>query len=173
MGNKENGQPQDLVRLRQRLDEYRRDSQPGKALPGWAWAAAGRLARRHGVYRSSRVLGLEYNKLKRLSGAAADRSGPARTSKPRRAPSPQFVDLSGAISVGGDCRLVLEGPGSVFPCRCPRGRQPRWCWGCVARALERGHDPDHPADARTGGDRGGRWAPGRSVESCWRMSSRR
>lgn len=111
MGNKENGQPQDLVRLRQRLDEYRRDSRPGKALPGWAWAAAGRLARRHGVHRSSRMLGLEYNKLKRLSGAAADRSGQARTSRPRRHPSPQFVDLSGALTVGGDCRLVLEGPG--------------------------------------------------------------
>jgi hypothetical protein len=112
MGNKENGQSPDLVRLRQRLDEYRRDSQPGKALPGWAWAAAGRLARRHGVHRSSRVLGLEYNKLKRLSGAAAaDRPKPARTSRPRRPPSPRFVDLSGALTVGGDCRLVLEGPG--------------------------------------------------------------
>ena len=111
MGNKENGQPQDLMRLRQRLDKYRRDSQPGKALPGWAWAAAGRLGRRHGVHRSSRMLGLEYNKLKRLSGAAAaDRSGQARTSGPRRPPSPQFVDLSGALTVGGDCRLVLEGP---------------------------------------------------------------
>ena len=110
MGNKENGQPQDLVRLRQRLDEYRRDSQPGKALPGWAWAAAGRLARRHGVHRSSRVLGLEYNKLKRLSGAAAaDRPRQAR--RPRRPLSSQFVDLSGALAVGGDCRLVLEGPG--------------------------------------------------------------
>ena len=111
MGNKENGRPQDLVRLRQRLDEYRRDSQPGKALPGWAWAAAGSLARRHGVHRSSRVLGLEYNKLKRLSGAAADQSGRARTSRPRRPSSAQFVDLSGALSVAGDCRLVLEGPG--------------------------------------------------------------
>jgi hypothetical protein len=110
MGNKENGQPQDLVRLRQRLDEYRRDSQAGKALPGWAWAAAGRLARRHGVHRSSQVLGLEYNKLKRLSGAAADRSGQARTRTPRRPPSPQFVDLSGAVTVGGDCRLLLESP---------------------------------------------------------------
>jgi hypothetical protein len=113
MGNKENGQPQDLVRLRRRLDEYRRDSQPGKALPGWAWAAAGRLARRHGVHRSSRVLGLEYNKLKRLSlsgAATADRSGQARASRPRRPVSAQFVDLSGALAVGGDCRLVLEGP---------------------------------------------------------------
>jgi len=34
MANKENGQPQDLVRLRQRLDDYRRGSRPGKALPG-------------------------------------------------------------------------------------------------------------------------------------------
>ncbi len=123
MGNRENGQPQDLVRLRQRLDEYRRDSQPGKALPGWAWAAAGRLARRHGVHRSSRVLGLEYNKLKRLSGAAAaDRPRQARTSRSRKPPSPQFVDLSGALTVGGDCRLVLEGPGGQrFSVQMPAG----------------------------------------------------
>ena len=122
MDNKENGQPQDLVRLRQRLDEHRRDSQPGKALPRWAWAAAGRLARRHGVHRSSRVFGLEYNKLKRLSGtAAAGRPRQARTSGPRRSPSPQFVDLSGALTVGGDCRLVLKGPCQV-PLRMLTGR---------------------------------------------------
>jgi len=33
MGNKGNGQPQHLIRQRQRLDEYRRGSRPGKALP--------------------------------------------------------------------------------------------------------------------------------------------
>ena len=114
MIDKESGQPQDLVRLRQRLDEYRRGSRPGKALPGWAWAAAGKLARRHGVHRSCRALGLEYNKLKRVSGVAAgaERPGQARSSRPRRPSSPmQFVDLSGALSAGGDCRMVLEGPG--------------------------------------------------------------
>ena len=109
MGNRENVQPQDLVRLRRRLDEYRRGSQPGKALPGWAWAAAGRLARRHGVHRSCRALGLEYNKLKRFSGAGASAgSGQARIGIPSRVAAPtRFVDLSGALAAGGECRLVL------------------------------------------------------------------
>ena len=71
MSRTEGDQPVDLGRLRQRLEEYRRGGSRGKALPGWVWAAAGRLARRHGVHRCARALGLEYNKLKRASGARA------------------------------------------------------------------------------------------------------
>ena len=114
MRKKENAQPQELVRLRQRLDGVRRGGRQGKALPEWTWTEAGRLARRHGVYLTCRALGLGYNKLKRVSGvgASAERPGQARTGRPRKATSPmQFVDLSGALATGGDCRLVLEGPG--------------------------------------------------------------
>ena len=51
MSRTEGDQPVDLGRLRQRLEEYRRGGSRGRALPGWVWAAAGRLARRHGVHR--------------------------------------------------------------------------------------------------------------------------
>jgi hypothetical protein len=68
MSRTESDQPADSGRLRQRLNEYRRGGSRGKALPGWVWAVAGRLVRRHGEYRTARALGLEYNKLKRASG---------------------------------------------------------------------------------------------------------
>jgi hypothetical protein len=110
MSRTESDQPADLVRLRQRLDEYRRGGSRGKALPGWVWAAAGRLARRHGVYRTARALGLEYNKLKRASGepAAVAASGDRRR---RAVGATKFLDLTPAVSLAGaTCRVRLAGP---------------------------------------------------------------
>ncbi len=97
--------------MRGRLDDFRRGSSPGKALPGWAWAAAGRLARRYGVHRTGRALGLEYNKLKRVSGGARQATAVATGSRRGRttADAVKFVELTGALPCGGVCRLVLEG----------------------------------------------------------------
>ena len=78
MSRTERDQPADLSRLRRRLDEDGQGGSRGKALPGWVWAAAERLARRHGVYRTARALGLEYNKLKRASSQPAAASGDGR-----------------------------------------------------------------------------------------------
>ena len=106
-------QPQDLVRMRQHLDEFRGGSSPGKPLPGWVWSAAARLARRYGVHRTGRALGLEYNKLKRLSGGVVAATADAAGSDRRRAASGavKFVDVTGALPPSGECRLVLQGPG--------------------------------------------------------------
>ena len=109
MSRTESDQPADLVRLRQRLDEYRRGGSRGKALPGWVWAAAGRLARRHGVHRCARALGLEYNKLKRATGERAAASAGGRR---RAAGAMKFLDLTPALPlVGARCRVRLAGPG--------------------------------------------------------------
>ena len=111
MSRTEREQPADLIRLRQRLDEYRRGSRRGMALPGWVWAAAGRLARRHGVNGTSRALGLEYNKLKRACGGllAAAAGGGGRAPRSKR--SVKFVELAGALpAASGTCRLRLAGP---------------------------------------------------------------
>ena len=110
MSRTESEQPVDLVRLRQRLDEYRRGGSRGKALPGWVWAAAGRLARRHGVYRTARALGLEYNKLKRASGEPAAVAAGGDTRR-RSAGAVKFLDLTPALPLAGAvCRLRLAGP---------------------------------------------------------------
>ena len=102
------GQSQDLLRMRQRLDEWRGSHARGVAFPEALWSAAGRVARRRGVYVTARALGLEYNKLKRASGARIVRVGSAagRRSTPKRM---KFIELSGVLpaSVGG-CRLSLQ-----------------------------------------------------------------
>jgi hypothetical protein len=113
MNRTENGQARDLIRLRQRLDEYRRGSSPGKALPGWAWSEAGRLAQRHGVHRTARALGLEYNKLKRTSGAGPVAASAGRIAKHSSAhgAAVKFLELPSALpAVGQMCRVRLAGP---------------------------------------------------------------
>ena len=56
-------QPRDLVRVRERLEEWRGSHARGVAFPQALWSAAGRVAQRRGVYLTARALGLEYNKL--------------------------------------------------------------------------------------------------------------
>jgi hypothetical protein len=101
------GQPRDLVRMRQRLDEWRGSHARRVAFPVALWCAAGRVARRHGVYVTARALGLEYNKLKGMSGAIARVPGEEkRLAKPNPM---KFIELTGALPVSpSGCRLSLQ-----------------------------------------------------------------
>ncbi len=97
------GFPVGMEQARRRLERWRETSTPGLALPERLWAVAVKLARRHGVYRTARALGLEYNKLKRLSQSA----GHTQTASA----SPAFVELSVPRSAGESaCRIELAGP---------------------------------------------------------------
>jgi len=102
--------PRALSRMRERLDEWRRGNAPRAAFPAKLWTAAGRLAQRHGIYTTARALGVEYNKLKRFSGAAVRIDSAARR---RAVEKPvQFIELTGALPVSpSGCRLSLQGPG--------------------------------------------------------------
>lgn len=93
----------EMERTRARLERWRKRRPRGVAIPEELWAAAAKLARRHGVCPTARALGLEYNKLKRLSGHA---DGMARATPP-----PTFVELSvpAPADVAG-CRIELTGP---------------------------------------------------------------
>ena len=103
-------QPRELSRMRQRLDDWRKGNARGVAFPEKLWASAGRLARRHGIYVTARVLGLEYNKLKRASGAAAGAGG--RGKRPAVQKAVKFIELSGALPVSpSECRLSLQSAG--------------------------------------------------------------
>ena len=104
-------QPRELSRMRQRLDDGRKSNGRGTAFPQKLWASAGRLAAKHGVYVTARVLGLEYNKLKRASGGAVARLGVASQRQPIHKPV-KFIELTGALPTSpSGCRLSLQGPG--------------------------------------------------------------
>jgi hypothetical protein len=94
--------------MRQRLDEWRSSHKRRVAFPPKLWSAAGRVARRHGVYVTARALGLEYNKLKGMSGEviARGRGKAKRSSKPDPM---KFIELTGALAVSpSGCRLSLR-----------------------------------------------------------------
>lgn len=99
-----------LSRLRERLDEWRKGSAPGVAIPSKLWAAAGRMARGHGVYVTACALGLEYNKLKRASGGViAQVRGEGM--RPPKAQPMKFIEVSGVVSASSSgCRVSLQGP---------------------------------------------------------------
>src|ERR1022692_3485893 len=101
-------QPRELSRMRQRLDDWRKGNARGVAFPEKLWASAGRLAQRHGVFRSARALGLEYNKLKRASDGAVGRiSGEAK--RPAVQKAMRFIELTGALPGSPrECRLSLR-----------------------------------------------------------------
>jgi hypothetical protein len=100
--------PREILRLRERLDEWRKGTGGGVALPEKLWASAGRLAQRHGVYTTARALGLGYNKLKRASGGAVTKS--VCRSKTVAVPKAmKFVELTGALSMtAGGCWLSIQ-----------------------------------------------------------------
>jgi hypothetical protein len=102
------GQPHDLMQMRQRLDEWRGSHARGVAFPDALWSAAGRVAQRRGVYLTARTLGLEYNKLKRASGAGVAQSR-GQASRPPKAKPMKFVELTGVLPASASgCRLSLQ-----------------------------------------------------------------
>jgi hypothetical protein len=77
-------------------------------IPQPLWAAAAEVAREHGVFRTAKVLSLEYGKLKRLT----TESHPVRRRTARLSASPAaFVELLTPGTGGGaECLIELEGP---------------------------------------------------------------
>ena len=67
------------------------------------WASAAEVAREHGVFRTAKILRLEYGKLKRMMESAAP---------VRRAPAPAgFLELVAPQAAGlTECVIELEGP---------------------------------------------------------------
>ncbi len=101
------GQARDLARMRRRLDDWRGSHKRGVAFPPKLWSAAGRVARRHGVYVTARGLGLEYNKLKGMSGVIARVPGKAK--RPAKPDPMKFIELTGVLPASpSGCRLSLR-----------------------------------------------------------------
>ncbi|HYN13147.1 MAG TPA: hypothetical protein VET51_10960 [Burkholderiales bacterium] len=92
-----------MAQARRRFARWRETRAAGAPIPDSLWAVAVQLTRQHGVHRTARALGLEYNKLKRLAQS---------TTRSEKAPeSPAFVELLAPQPAGvSECRIELEGP---------------------------------------------------------------
>ena len=86
-----------------RLQRWRRKRKGRAAIPESLWMAAGQLARKHGVNPVSRVLGLEFNRLRQMAEAA----GPSRSRGSKPAAFVELVAPSEAITP--QCAMELEG----------------------------------------------------------------
>jgi len=95
--------PVGMEKVRRRLERWRKTRRGRAPLPGRLWAAAANLAREHGVNRTSRALGLEFNKLKALARK--------KKAEKKEAQTPHFLELMAPNFAGGmnDCVIELTG----------------------------------------------------------------
>jgi len=99
--------PQDIPigmqKVYRRLERWRSTRRGRTPIPKPLWAAAGAVARENGIFRTSKVLHLEFNKLKGFA-----QSG--RPTKRTTTPSTQFVELMTVPPTGvSECVIDLEG----------------------------------------------------------------
>jgi len=96
--------PAGMRRVCQRFERWRRGHRARLPIPEDLWASAAEVARKHGVFRTAKVLRLDYGKLKRIAKTAAP-------GVPAAVPPPAFLELvaSPAVAVS-ECLIELEGP---------------------------------------------------------------
>jgi hypothetical protein len=100
MGTSQHGQlPPDLVQGQRRFLAWREQRKPGVRIPQPLWTMAVRLAKAHGVSRTSTALGLDYYSLKKRAEAAAAQPRPN---------GPAFVELTPPVLVAKQCRVELD-----------------------------------------------------------------
>ena len=100
MGASQHGQlPPDLVHGRRRFRAWRERRKPGVRIPQPLWTMAIRLAKAHGVSRTSAALGLDYYSLKKRAEA---------TAAPPRSSDPAFLELTPPVLLAKQCRLELD-----------------------------------------------------------------
>ena len=111
--------PPDMRKVYRRLRRWRSSHARRASFPDALWAAAGELAREHGINRTAKALSLEYGKLKERAGAA----GPAKKVV-RKAPA--AVLRHGGSTAPTFMELITPRPGSVASAvvelEGPRGR---------------------------------------------------
>jgi hypothetical protein len=96
--------PLGMRRVYGRFERWRKSHTGRLPIPERLWASAAELAREHGVFRTAKVLRLEYGKLKRM----AESAGPIGCSA--TAPT-SFVELVAPPATGlSECLIELEGP---------------------------------------------------------------
>ena len=78
--------PNGMQKIYRRFERWRSSHQGRLPIPKALWASAAETAREHGVFRTAKILRLEYGKLKRMTMSAAP-------VKRRPTPSAEFLEL--------------------------------------------------------------------------------
>jgi hypothetical protein len=100
--------PDEMRAVHGRFLQWRKSHTGRLPIPEPLWTAAAEVAREYGVFRTAKVLSLEYGKLKRLT--MESRTGRGRTAR-LSAPPAAFVELlSPGTSGSAECLIELEGP---------------------------------------------------------------
>ncbi len=100
MGTRQHGQlPPDLLRGQRRFQAWREQRKPGDPIPQSLWTMATRLAKAHGVSRTSAALGLDYYSLKKRTESPGT---------PRQSGGPAFVEFTSPAMVAKQCRFELD-----------------------------------------------------------------
>lgn len=94
--------PAGMQRVCRQFELWRRSHQGRLAIPEKLWASAAAVAREQGVFRTAKVLRLEYGKLKRMAEAGHRSAPPTRPTA--------FLELMPQGVSASDCRIELEGP---------------------------------------------------------------
>jgi hypothetical protein len=92
--------PRDLARARSKFEAWRGQRQAGERIPKSMWRLAVRLARSHGVSRTSDALGVDYYSLKEQGEALAPEAPSARSA---------FIELPVPAVVGKQCLIEVDG----------------------------------------------------------------
>jgi len=100
--------PDGMRVVHERLARWRRSHTGRLPIPESLWAAAAEVAREYGVFRTAKVLSLEYGKLKRLAKEA--HPGGRRTARLATPPAAFMELLAPGTSAGAECVTELEGP---------------------------------------------------------------
>lgn len=88
-----------LARAQERFRAWRRKRKPGERIPEPLWAAAVKLARVHGISRTTSTLGLDYYSLKeRLESANGEREVTAGA----------FIELPAPAVLSKQCTITLD-----------------------------------------------------------------
>jgi hypothetical protein len=85
-----------------RFERWRKSHRGRLPIPDALWKAAAELAKEHGVFRTAKVLRLDYTKLKRMAGGTV---GKRKVSAP-----PRFVEFFPVTPGARECVIELDGP---------------------------------------------------------------
>jgi hypothetical protein len=95
--------PAELLEASQRFEDWRSSHSGRRPIPETLWSAAAELAREHGVFRTAKVLRLDYSKLKKQMMPTQPKAKPPTP--------PAFVELIAPESTTTfECTIEVEGP---------------------------------------------------------------